>query len=259
MASPTAPVCRKDLRRLTIFLPFNDIETVRRRFARTKGKSRRLFWNRFRRTPGLIPHENIFLQHLREECTDHGALLIFDEVITGFRVGRGGAQELYECDRPDLTALGKLSEAVCRWALSVAEPRSWTNFRRTDPFIRRELCRVIRSPWRRGLRNSGNSKRLMAGQGWKTGRQFQNAMQRPDELNFTSLSPHRLDVLPVFRDGAVRSRGRKTKRPRTVREFFHIAWITAFFSRRHNSRPVFFPPPIPSDLERTATVARAGC
>jgi len=44
---------------------------------------------------------------LREECTRHGALLIFDEVITGFRVARGGAQEIYRI-KPDLTALGKI-------------------------------------------------------------------------------------------------------------------------------------------------------
>src|SRR5207245_7062466 len=44
---------------------------------------------------------------LREECTRNGALLIFDEVITGFRVARGGAQEIYKIT-PDLTALGKV-------------------------------------------------------------------------------------------------------------------------------------------------------
>jgi glutamate-1-semialdehyde 2,1-aminomutase len=44
---------------------------------------------------------------LREECTSHGALLIFDEVITGFRVARGGAQAIYKV-KPDLTALGKV-------------------------------------------------------------------------------------------------------------------------------------------------------
>src|SRR4030095_3655263 len=47
------------------------------------------------------------LATLREECSQHDALLIFDEVMTGFRVGRGGAQELYGI-QPDLTALGKV-------------------------------------------------------------------------------------------------------------------------------------------------------
>ena len=48
-----------------------------------------------------------FLEGLREICDEHGALLIFDEVMTGFRVARGGAQEVYGV-RPDLTALGKI-------------------------------------------------------------------------------------------------------------------------------------------------------
>jgi glutamate-1-semialdehyde 2,1-aminomutase len=53
-----------------------------------------------------FPREN-FLSILRDECTKHGALLIFDEVITGFRVARGGAQEIYGIT-PDLTAFGKI-------------------------------------------------------------------------------------------------------------------------------------------------------
>ncbi|MGH2932395.1 MAG: glutamate-1-semialdehyde 2,1-aminomutase [Gaiellaceae bacterium] len=56
---------------------------------------------------GVIPPEPGFLQTLRQLCDASGALLVFDEVITGFRVGRGGAQELYEV-RPDLTILGKI-------------------------------------------------------------------------------------------------------------------------------------------------------
>jgi glutamate-1-semialdehyde 2,1-aminomutase len=54
-----------------------------------------------------IPPQPGFLETLREECTRHGAVLIFDEVMTGFRVARGGAQELYGI-RPDLTTLGKI-------------------------------------------------------------------------------------------------------------------------------------------------------
>src|SRR4030095_10604167 len=53
-----------------------------------------------------FPRQN-FLSILRKECTSNDALLIFDEVITGFRVARGGAQELYGVN-PDLTVLGKI-------------------------------------------------------------------------------------------------------------------------------------------------------
>ncbi len=56
---------------------------------------------------GVIPPREGFLEHLRSLCDEHGTLLIFDEVMTGFRVARGGAQELYGIT-PDLTCLGKI-------------------------------------------------------------------------------------------------------------------------------------------------------
>src|SRR5581483_11317034 len=56
---------------------------------------------------GLIPAKPAYLQTLRNLCTQHGALLVFDEVMTGFRVARGGVQER-ENVRPDLTTLGKV-------------------------------------------------------------------------------------------------------------------------------------------------------
>jgi len=57
--------------------------------------------------PGFIFPQDNFLSSLREECTRHGAVLIFDEVMTGFRVARGGTQEIHGI-KPDLTALGKV-------------------------------------------------------------------------------------------------------------------------------------------------------
>jgi len=56
---------------------------------------------------GFIPGEPQFLNALRELCNEHGSLLIFDEVMSGFRVGLGGAQSIYQI-QPDLTALGKV-------------------------------------------------------------------------------------------------------------------------------------------------------
>jgi glutamate-1-semialdehyde 2,1-aminomutase len=56
---------------------------------------------------GVVPPAPGFLAGLRKRCDQHGALLLFDEVITGFRVGRGGAQERFDV-RPDLTTLGKV-------------------------------------------------------------------------------------------------------------------------------------------------------
>ncbi len=92
---------------LTISLPFNDIELVRKTFRENKDEIAAIILEPIPANAGLyFPREN-FLANLREECTRHGALLIFDEVMTGFRVARGGVQELCGV-KPDLTALGKV-------------------------------------------------------------------------------------------------------------------------------------------------------
>jgi glutamate-1-semialdehyde 2,1-aminomutase len=92
---------------LTISLPFNDAELLREAFQENKDEIAAVIIEPIPANAGLyFPREN-FLSVLREECTRNDALLIFDEVITGFRVGRGGAQELYGVT-PDLTVLGKI-------------------------------------------------------------------------------------------------------------------------------------------------------
>jgi glutamate-1-semialdehyde 2,1-aminomutase len=92
---------------LTISLPFNDIEAVRAAFRQNPNSIAAIILEPIPANAGLyFPSEN-FLHNLREECDRHDALLIFDEVMTGFRVGRGGAQELFHV-RPDLSALGKV-------------------------------------------------------------------------------------------------------------------------------------------------------
>jgi glutamate-1-semialdehyde 2,1-aminomutase len=92
---------------LTISVPFNDIEAVRAAFRENPKEIAAIILEPIPANAGLyFPSEN-FLQALRDECDRHGALLIFDEVMTGFRVARGGAQELFRI-RPDLTALGKV-------------------------------------------------------------------------------------------------------------------------------------------------------
>jgi glutamate-1-semialdehyde 2,1-aminomutase len=92
---------------LTISLPFNDVELVRKAFDENKNQIAAVILEPIPANAGLyFPREN-FLSVLREESTSNGALLIFDEVITGFRVARGGAQEIYRI-KPDLTALGKI-------------------------------------------------------------------------------------------------------------------------------------------------------
>lgn len=92
---------------LTSALPFNDEAAVRAAFAREGGDIAAVILEVIPANAGLYFARPGFLELLRELCTRHGALLIFDEVMTGFRVARGGAQELYGI-RPDLTALGKV-------------------------------------------------------------------------------------------------------------------------------------------------------
>ena len=92
---------------LTISLPFNDTDLVRRAFAENKGEIAAVIVEPVPANAGLYLPSDDFLSMLRNECATNGALLIFDEVITGFRLAPGGAQENYGV-KPDLTALGKV-------------------------------------------------------------------------------------------------------------------------------------------------------
>jgi glutamate-1-semialdehyde 2,1-aminomutase len=92
---------------LTLTLPFNDLDAVRTSFAQNRGKIAAVILEPIPANAGLIPPQPGFLEALRQLCTDNGTLLIFDEVMTGFRIGPGGAQELLGV-RPDLTCLGKV-------------------------------------------------------------------------------------------------------------------------------------------------------
>jgi len=92
---------------LTLALPFNDLAAVSRALESRRGEVAAVLVEPVAGNMGVVPPAPGFLAGLRELCTRHGALLIFDEVITGFRVAFGGAQALYSV-RPDLTCLGKI-------------------------------------------------------------------------------------------------------------------------------------------------------
>ncbi len=96
-----------DLAAMTITLPFNDADALRAVFAREGKEIAAIIVEPVPANAGLYLPEPGFLELLRELCTEYGALLIFDEVMTGFRLARGGYQELCGI-RPDLTALGKV-------------------------------------------------------------------------------------------------------------------------------------------------------
>lgn len=95
----------RELAALTISLPFNDADLVRK--ALQENEIAAVILEPIPANAGLYFPGKDFLSILREECTKHGALLVFDEVMTGFRVARGGVQEIYGI-KPDLTALGKV-------------------------------------------------------------------------------------------------------------------------------------------------------
>lgn len=91
----------------TISLPYNDLTAVRQAFADRPGQIAAVIVEPVAANMGLVPPAPGFLQGLRDLTAAAGALLIFDEVITGFRVARGGAQERFGVT-PDLTTLGKI-------------------------------------------------------------------------------------------------------------------------------------------------------
>jgi glutamate-1-semialdehyde 2,1-aminomutase len=95
------------LAELTITLPFNDADAVRAVFEREGDHIAAVILEPIPANAGLYFPRPGFLELLRELCARHDALLIFDEVMTGFRVAKGGAQEIYGI-APDLTALGKV-------------------------------------------------------------------------------------------------------------------------------------------------------
>jgi glutamate-1-semialdehyde 2,1-aminomutase len=104
---PTSPGVPKALADFTVTLDYNDAEQVSEVFGQIGGKVACVIVEPVAGNMNCVPPVAGFLERLRSECTRSGALLIFDEVMTGFRVALGGAQELYGV-RADLTTLGKI-------------------------------------------------------------------------------------------------------------------------------------------------------
>jgi len=104
---PDSPGVPADLARLTLTVPFNDEAAVRAAFDAYSGKIAAIIVEPFVGNAGFIPPQPGFLEALRAIATDAETVLIFDEVMTGFRVQLGGAQALTGVT-PDLTTLGKV-------------------------------------------------------------------------------------------------------------------------------------------------------
>ncbi|MEC7640632.1 MAG: glutamate-1-semialdehyde 2,1-aminomutase [Nitrospinota bacterium] len=104
---PECPGIVPDLAKNTITLPFNNADKVRDLFNQEGKTIACIIVEPIAGNMGVIPPKPGFLETLREVTTKNGSVLIFDEVITGFRVSLGGAQEIYGI-QPDLTCLGKI-------------------------------------------------------------------------------------------------------------------------------------------------------
>lgn len=104
---PSSPGVPSGVAGDTIVLPFNDVDAVAAACAQFGEGLAAILVEPVPGNMGVVPPAPGYLEVLRQLCDATGALLVFDEVITGFRVARGGAQELYGV-RPDLTILGKI-------------------------------------------------------------------------------------------------------------------------------------------------------
>jgi len=104
---PTSPGVPKALADLTLTLPYNDLDAAQELFAQAGHEIACVIIEPVAGNMNCIPPRADYLEGLRALCTRHGALLIFDEVMTGFRVALGGAQALYGIE-PDLSTFGKV-------------------------------------------------------------------------------------------------------------------------------------------------------
>jgi len=104
---PSSPGVPAGLAEHTITLQYNDVEAVRTAFEEIGTEIACVIVEPVAGNMNMVPPEPGFLEALREQCTASGAILILDEVMTGFRVAKGGAQALFGIE-PDLTTLGKI-------------------------------------------------------------------------------------------------------------------------------------------------------
>ena len=107
MGVPNSPGVTQGTAKDTLLATFNDLESVRALVDSNPDSIAMMMIEPVAGNMGCVLPQEGFLQGLRQLCTDHGILLVFDEVMTGFRLAPGGAQELYGI-MPDMTALGKI-------------------------------------------------------------------------------------------------------------------------------------------------------
>ncbi len=107
LGTPSSPGIPKSIAAATLLVPYNDLAAATALFEKHGEQIACFAVEPIAGNMGVIPPAAGYLHGLRELCNRHGALLLFDEVMTGFRVNWGGAQTLYDV-RPDITCLGKV-------------------------------------------------------------------------------------------------------------------------------------------------------
>ncbi len=107
LGAPSSPGVPKDFAKNTLLAPYNNAEAVEKLFAKYAGRIAAVIVEPVAGNMGVVLPEPGFLKKLRTLCTKNKAILIFDEVISGFRLAYGGAQTVYNI-KPDLTTLGKI-------------------------------------------------------------------------------------------------------------------------------------------------------
>ncbi|OHB74070.1 MAG: glutamate-1-semialdehyde-2,1-aminomutase [Planctomycetes bacterium RBG_16_55_9] len=107
LGAPSSPGVPKDFTKHTILLPYNDPERVQKAFDKYRDQIAAVIVEPIAGNMGVVPPRNDFLKTIRKSCTENGSLLIFDEVITGFRIKYGSVQDVMGV-KADLTCLGKI-------------------------------------------------------------------------------------------------------------------------------------------------------
>jgi glutamate-1-semialdehyde 2,1-aminomutase len=107
LSLPDSPGVPKGVTEDTVVLPFNDVEAIESYFRKNSDSIAAVITEPVCGNMGVIPPGRLFLSTLRRLTRERGSILIFDEVITGFRVSPGGAQEIFQVT-PDITCLGKV-------------------------------------------------------------------------------------------------------------------------------------------------------
>jgi glutamate-1-semialdehyde 2,1-aminomutase (EC 5.4.3.8) len=153
---PGSPGVPADLAKATITATYNDLESVEALFRKYPGKIAVIAVEPVAANMGVVLPRPGFLEGLRKIADREGALLLFDEVITGFRLARGGAQELFGI-KPDLTCLGKILGGGLPVGAYGGRADLMAHVAPDGPSTRRGRSPGTRSRWRRASRCSTRS------------------------------------------------------------------------------------------------------